>query len=248
MTVTVDDDGILDLLPSDIERGRYRSLVVSLQAYAHLFRDQRVLDFGASWGTSAVALLRAGARHVIGIEPSSERVAQGHDLIRALDLEEHISLFHISDTRRLPWADDQFPFVLANGVVEHIPRPARLEILREVWRLIAPAGHFMITETPNSYFPRDQHTTQLWFNHWLPERWAHRRAVRAGAFRAERTDWASSGWRGAGYYELVRPLRGASLVPETLTRTRQRLLSWIGLPPMLIDPWPIWVFRKRVGP
>ena len=244
MNTKVDDSQILDLLAHDTERGRYLALQARLESWSHLYVDQPVFDFGCSWGTSAVALTQSGARNVVGVDPDLDRVERGHALVEKLGLSDLIELRQHTDSSQLPWPDSTFSFVLANGVIEHIPRHARPAIMREVWRVLAPGGHFMIAETPNSYYPKDEHTTQLWFNHWLPEQMAHTRAVRAQAFRANRTDWDSSGWRGAGYYELLRPLKGAKLLPEPITRARQRFLAMLGLPPMLIDPWPLWVFRK----
>jgi ubiquinone/menaquinone biosynthesis C-methylase UbiE len=238
------DDPILPLLNSDTERVRYRVVLLELLERTSLFRGKRVLDFGASWGTSAVALIRAGASEVVGIEPDLERVAQGCELVHKLGLAGRVVLRHCADTSHLPFSDASFPFVLSNGVIEHIRQSERPAILREVWRVLEPGRHLMVSETPNAYYPKDHHTTQLWFNHWLPERVAHRRAVRTGRFRAQRTDWASSGWRGAGYYGLVKHLNGARLISEPPTRIRHRLLATVGLPPMLIDPWPLWVFRK----
>jgi ubiquinone/menaquinone biosynthesis C-methylase UbiE len=238
------DDPILPLLNSDTERVRYRVVLLELLERASLFCGQRVLDFGASWGTSAVALIRAGASEVVGIEPDVERVAQGYELVHKLGLTGRVHLKHCADTSQLPFSAGSFPFVLSNGVIEHIRQSERPAILREVWRVLAPGRHLMVSETPNPYYPKDQHTTQLWFNHWLPERVAHRRAVRAGRFRAQRTDWANSGWRGAGYYGLVKHLSGALLVSERPTRLRHQLLARFGLPAMLIDPWPLWLFRK----
>jgi hypothetical protein len=115
-----------------------------------------------------------------------------------------------------------------------------------VWRVLRPGGHLMLAETPNKYFPKEGHTTGLWFNHWLPREFAHRRAVRRGRFDPNRTDWESSGWRGLGYFELVKPISGYRLIPER-TRHRHRLLSMLGIPPSLIDPGPIWVLQKLAG-
>jgi ubiquinone/menaquinone biosynthesis C-methylase UbiE len=238
------DDPVLSLLPSDSERSRYHLVLNGLLERISLFCGQRVLDFGASWGTSAIALIRAGASEVEGVEPDVGRVAQGRELLHKVGLIGQVDLRYCADTSRLPYADGTFPFILSNGVIEHILLAARPAILREIWRVLAPSGHFMVAETPNPYYPKDYHTTQLWLNHWLPERLAHRRAVRTARFLAERTDWASSGWRGAGYYGLVKHLRGARLIPEPPTRLRHRLLATLGLPAHLIDPWPLWVFRK----
>jgi ubiquinone/menaquinone biosynthesis C-methylase UbiE len=238
----VSGDPMFALLTSDIERGRYETLLHTLDAWKRLFSGSRVLDFGASWGTSAVALIRAGASEVVGVEPDLSRIERGRELIARAAPSARVSLIHTPDTTALPFADGEFSFALANGVLEHIPEPRDVYI-RELWRVVAAQGHLMICETPNKYYPKEVHTTSLWFNHWLPRRMAHRRAVRRRRFDASRSDWESSGWRGVGYFELVKPISGYRLIPER-QRLRHRILAMIGLPPSLIDPGPIWVLQK----
>jgi SAM-dependent methyltransferase len=191
---------------------------------------------------SAIALIESGARAVVGVEPDPERADVGRQRVAALGLTSHVTIEHVPDTGALPFADAAFPFILANGVFEHIPSPRR-RYLAEVWRVLRSGGHLLIRETPNPYWPKEIHTTGLWFNHWLPERVAHRRAVRRGRFRAERDDWASSGWRGMSYHEMIRALPGAVLVTPH-TRWRHRLLAAIGLPSQLLDPAPVWLLRR----
>ena len=101
----------------------------------------------------------------------------------------------------------------------------------------------MINETPNRYFPKEHHTTHLWFNHWLPSSLAYRRALARGRFDSRRTDWDSSGWRGLGYYELVGQLCDYQVIPER-TKPRHRLFAKIGLPPSILDPYPTWILKK----
>jgi SAM-dependent methyltransferase len=235
-------DPMLALLPNDTERGRYTTLLKTLDTWRHLFAGKRCLDFGASWGTSMVALVRQEAAEVVGTEPSADRVAQGKSRIARAAPGAKLSLIQTSYEPSLPLNDGEFAFILANGVIEHIPQP-RDVYLRELWRVLAPGGHLMINETPNKYFPKELHTTDLWFNHWLPRSVAHRRAVRSGRFDSRRTDWDSSGWRGLGYYELVRPLGKYRLIPEQ-AKLRHRILAGIGLPPSLIDPYPTWILQK----
>jgi ubiquinone/menaquinone biosynthesis C-methylase UbiE len=225
-----------------IELGRYRTLKITLSHWRYSFADQTVLDFGASSGLSISALLYHGAKSVIGVEPDQSRVADGIVMLQQASLGGRATLLHVADTRSLPFKDECFSFVLANGVIEHISQP-RDEHIRELWRLVSPGGHLMINETPNKYLPKEIHTTNLWFNHWLPKNVAYRRAVRRKRFASERTDWDSSGWRGLGYFELVAPLTDYLLIPER-TRARHRILSAIRIPASILDPYPTWVFRK----
>lgn len=235
---------VMERLPGgERERERYRTLLATLTQWRDLFAGRRALDFGASWGTSMIALYEIGAREVAGVEPEEKRVAEGQKLIAAVAPGTPLSLTHVADTGSLPFASGEFEFVLANAVFEHIPQP-RARFLREVWRVLTPGGHLMINETPNKYYPKEMHTTDLWFNQCLPSEMAYRRAIRRGRFDPTRSDWSSSGWRGMGYYEMVAPLQGYKLVPET-TKPRQRMLTRLGLPASMLDPYPTWILRKQ---
>jgi SAM-dependent methyltransferase len=222
------------------ELSRYRNLVETMQPWRHLFAGKRVLDYGASWGTSTYALFDLGASAVVGVDIDADRIAEGRRQLAKTTLP--VDLFAVPDTRQLPFANGEFAVVLANAVVEHIPQP-RDQHLREVWRVVAPGGFLVVNETPNSIFPKEMHTTDLWFNHWLPKSWAYRRAVRRGRFDPSRTDWDSSGWRGAHYWEVRRNLAGAMLIPETV-RLRHRIFTRLGLPASCLDPYSTWIFRK----
>ncbi|MCI0564602.1 MAG: class I SAM-dependent methyltransferase [Nitrososphaera sp.] len=225
-----------------IELARYQTLKTTLMRWRDLFAEKTVLDFGASSGLSTYALLIHGAKSVIGIEPDKSRMVAGNAVLQETGLGRRAKLLHIADTRSLPFKDESFVFILANGVIEHIPQP-RYQYVRELWRLVSPRGYLMINETPNKYLPKEMHTTNLWFNHWLPKNMAYRRAVREQRFAPDRKDWDSSGWRGIGYFELVSSLPGYFLIPER-TRTRHRILSAMRIPASILDPYPTWVFRK----
>ena len=189
-----------------------------------------------------VALLYHGATHVEGVEIDAARVAEGQESLRALGLEQVSNLQHTPDTANLPFENESFDFVLSNAVFEHIPQP-RTPYLEEVWRVLRPGGYVMLNETPNKYFPKEKHTTGLWCNHWLPREMALQRALRNGRYSEPIEHWPSSGWRGVGYYEIVKGFPGAMLIPEE-TRMRHRLLSAVGIPASILDPYPTWVFQK----
>src|SRR2546421_11482880 len=116
-------DPILPLLSSETERRRYETLLDTLSAWKTLFTGCRVLDFGASWGTSLIALIRLGASEVVGVEPNPSRVEQGRALVAKAAPDAKASLIHTLNTATLPFADGEFLFILANGVLEHIPQP-----------------------------------------------------------------------------------------------------------------------------
>jgi ubiquinone/menaquinone biosynthesis C-methylase UbiE len=231
-----------------VHRERYQNMVRALAPWAHLLRGKEGLDFGCSWGISSLAAYEAGARRVVGVEVLGERIPEGNEMLSEAGFsEQQIHLLHVPDTRKLPFEDEAFDFVLAQAVLEHIPQPRHLH-LREMWRVLRPGGHMIIAETPNKYYPKEIHTTKLWFNHWLPEPLAFWRAVKFGKGYRDYVDpeeWTYSGWRGMGYYEMVKPLGGGyTLVPE-LENSRHKLLNRLGIPASILDPYPVWVLRKN---
>lgn len=149
------------LSSTPVELARYRTLNITLLHWRNLFSGETVLDFGASSGLSISALIYQGAKSVVGVEPDESRTVEGMAMLRRAGLGGRATLSHVVDTRSLPFKNESFVFILANGVIEHIPQP-RGEYIRELWRLVSPGGHLMINETPNKYFPKEIHTTNLW--------------------------------------------------------------------------------------
>jgi 2-polyprenyl-3-methyl-5-hydroxy-6-metoxy-1,4-benzoquinol methylase len=230
-----------DLGPAELKR--YRDLRATLRPFSDLFAGKRVLDFGASYGLSAAVLVEQGAAHVWGVEPEEWRVQKGTEFMSRLGIADRVHLSHVADTRKLDAADSAFSFIFVNAVFEHIPQP-RAAYIRELWRVLAPGGTLLIRETPNKYLPVDFHTLHLPFTNWLPSSLAHRIGKLFGRFDPKRTDWAFSGWRGMGYYELVQAIPGTYIMEHEVTRPRHRALRAIGLPSALFDPYPVYLVRK----
>lgn len=235
-------DFLLGYIPTRVEQARYRTLEETLASLRGLFEGRRVLDFGASYALSVCALLELGAAEAVGVEPDAERVRLGRELLARTDHGSRATLYQVADTRRLPFAAGSFDVVLANAVFEHIPQP-REAYLREVWRVLRRGGFLVVNETPNKYLPKDYHTTGLWGVPWLPSAVARRYALRRGRFRPD-AHWASSGWRGVGFYEIARGLGGPYRLYPERTRLRHRLLTRLGLPASLLDPYPTLIFQK----
>jgi 2-polyprenyl-3-methyl-5-hydroxy-6-metoxy-1,4-benzoquinol methylase len=221
---------------------RYLTLKDTLRGFQPLFAGQRVLDFGCAFGLSACAMIALGARSVVGVEPLADRVEEGNEILGEIGYTDRVSLNHVADTRQLPFASGTFSVVIAIAVFEHIPQP-RGEYIAEVWRQVAPGGILIVSETPNKYIPWDYHTTKLPLMNWLPKRLARSISVRIGRFAADE-DWDHSGWRGLGYYEMMRNIRPPRTVTHERTRLRHSIFHAIGLPAAFLDPYPIYVIRK----
>lgn len=238
----VPDPFLSQLADSPVQAHRYAILKHTLRAFQPLFADQRVLDFGCGRGLSACAMIALGARSVVGVEPLADRVAEGNETLRRIGYTDRVSLHQVPDTRRLPFPDGTFAVVTAIAVFEHIPQP-RAEYIAEVWREVARGGILIVSETPNKYIPWDYHTTKLPLMDWLPKRLARSISVRTGRFAAD-DDWDHSGWRGLGYYEMMRSIRAPRTVTHERTRLRHRIFRAVGLPAAFLDPYPIYLIKK----
>jgi SAM-dependent methyltransferase len=217
------------LASNPTDQHRFEVLRNTLHDLSVFVRGRDVLDYGASDGLSMSALIDAGARSVVGVEPDLRRVQRAHELFPEL------RLLHVSDTRQLPFPSANFSTVVVNAVLEHIPQP-REAYIREIWRVLSPGGYLIVNETPNKYLPWDSHTTHLPLLNWLPKNWARGIAIRTGRFRPD-SDWDHSGWRGVGQRELFTVLSGRKDVSPK-TRFRHHLFG------QLLDPYPTWVLQK----
>lgn len=226
-----------------LRRSRYVTLTQTLGYLRELLVNRRVLDFGASSGLSMCALIEAGVSRVIGAEPDEERAIRGARILRDLGLEKRAILVRTDNSGLLPFSDCAFEVVLANAVLEHI-RPPRSLYVRELWRVLATGGYLIINESPNKYLPVDFHTTGgLWLVPWMPSGLAQRYAIWRKRFRRG-ADWATSGWRGIGYYEITKSLGGRYRLLPDKSRPRHHALARLGLPPSLLDPYPLLIFQK----
>src|SRR6266850_723415 len=116
--ITGNDAFVQHVQGDPIEQDRYHALKGALNTLRPHLAGKRVLDFGASYGLSACAMVEFGAASVVGVEPDAARVRRGREIIAALGLSDRISLIHVEDTRHLAMPDEMFDTVLANAVLE----------------------------------------------------------------------------------------------------------------------------------
>ncbi|MDD5438267.1 MAG: class I SAM-dependent methyltransferase [Patescibacteria group bacterium] len=133
---------------------------------------KRILDIGSGAGSSAFAMIDAGAEFVQGVEPSADLVELANQRAENEKLSDRVSFLHVKDTTKLPFEKEKFDVVTFNAVLEHIDPKLRAPILREAYRCLKKGGLLVVTESPNKAFPYDGHTTLLPLIPWLPFNWA----------------------------------------------------------------------------
>ena len=122
-------------------------------AAERLVGARRVLDVGCGEGQIARLASKAGARTVVGVDPTWGQVAEGR---RRGGGPQYAR----ADAARLPFADASFDAVVACLVFEHIE--AVDDALAEVGRVLEPGGRFLfflnhpLLQTPGSGWIDDQ--------------------------------------------------------------------------------------------
>jgi SAM-dependent methyltransferase len=111
---------------------------------------RRVLDGGCGGGEYVVALRAAGVL-AFGVEFLAEKVREQPAGVPTGTILR-------ADLEHLPYGPSSFDVVFLNEVLEHVPDERRA--LREVWRVLRPAGTVIIL-SPNRLFPFETHGVHL---------------------------------------------------------------------------------------
>jgi SAM-dependent methyltransferase len=96
-----------------------------------------------SGGVLCRMALETGAR-CVGVDINAEGIEAAARRAHALGLTPHVS-FQLADAgRRLPFPAESFDAVFCNDSINHLP--ARLEVLREWYRVLRPGGRALFTD------------------------------------------------------------------------------------------------------
>lgn len=132
----------------------------------------KVLDFGCGTGSSTVVLTEKGAA-VLGVETEEISIDIAARRAQDLHVQDRCAFVRIpylsGQGAWLPFKDASFDLCTLIGVLEHMRTDERIACAAEIERVLKPGGDLFIFDTPNRAFPKDHHTTQLWFIGWLPE-------------------------------------------------------------------------------
>jgi 2-polyprenyl-6-hydroxyphenyl methylase/3-demethylubiquinone-9 3-methyltransferase len=99
---------------------------------------KRCIDFGCGHGNFAHALLREGARSVVGIDFGRASIDYALRARDALGVSPEQIDFVLGSVYQVPFADDSFDFAIQNGVFHHLDDEDRA--ISEMHRVLAPGG------------------------------------------------------------------------------------------------------------
>jgi SAM-dependent methyltransferase len=211
----------------------------------------KALEFGCNVGATSIVLALLGAR-VTGIDVDPGIVGLATLNATRYGVGAVTDFFALEDTRRLPFADQEFDMIVCNSVLEYIPRPIRREVQQEMDRTLRRGGVVFVTGTSNRLWPREVHSGR-WIVNYLPE--ALDRLVRPARSR-QRGMWPweiRHGWstyenldlhdQGRSYLTARRRM-GANGMKYTVLRWTTVNLATLGLWMGLLAPSMAVTLRK----
>jgi SAM-dependent methyltransferase len=125
---------------------RYIGLALSqLATVTATDRPLRVLDIGCGPGVASIDVAqRLGARvHVVATDFSAGMVARCSEAIERAAVRNAEA--QVADALALPFADQSFDVVISNFAVGILREAESARAWSEAWRVVAPAGHMLIT-------------------------------------------------------------------------------------------------------
>jgi 2-polyprenyl-3-methyl-5-hydroxy-6-metoxy-1,4-benzoquinol methylase len=125
-------------------------LLKTVPGFLEIIRGKSVLDFGCGWGWQAVAMVRQGARFVVGIDIVKENLEKGRVLAKKWHLTDH----QIRFVDRLDTSSN-FDVVLSCGSFEHFSEPET--VLRQMCHAALPSGTVIISFAEPWYSAHGSH-------------------------------------------------------------------------------------------
>jgi len=119
------------------ERYEYRIKINNLN---ELIKDKKVLDIGCGQGTFTVAMMKAGAREVTGIDFSEDSIEFADNISKKLNLDKDKIKYITSSVYELPFEDETFDFIIQNGVFHHLENIDKA--LKEANRILRNEAYF----------------------------------------------------------------------------------------------------------
>ncbi len=131
---------ILNMVPP------YKDLLNKILSILDPKKGEKILDAGAGTGNLAVLIENKSAQ-VIALDFSKEAL----EIYKNKNPNAIVCLHDL--TKPLPFDDNYFDKIVSNNVIYNIPREKRLEVIKELKRVLKPGGLIVISNIHKNFSP-----------------------------------------------------------------------------------------------
>ena len=195
-----------------------------MDEYARDLRGKTVLDYGCGRGEASLKYLKAGADKVVGIDISSEYIAEALRTAEAAGFDSARFDFRAMDAHRLDFPDASFDLVIGYGILHHLDADVALA---EIHRALKPGGRVLLQE------PLADHPLLKLFRRLTPNARTEDEAPFSGAEikrLTERPEWRTE-LAYCGILEAPVAMLTSVLMPDrpqnALLRLADRIERWL---------------------
>lgn len=132
----------------------YKDLLNKIHAESLAKSGDKILDLGSGTGNLSMILKESGAK-IYGIDFSDV----GVEIHKNKDPESDIRVGDI--TKKLPYDDNFFDCVVSNNVIYTIPIEQRLDVFKEVHRILKSGGRFVVSNIAEGFKPASIYNAHL---------------------------------------------------------------------------------------
>jgi len=174
-------------------------------------QGKKILDFGSGSGAFSVNLSKFGADQIIGAEVDEKLIDIAKAVIKDFEITnvQYHKIKFIDGDYKLPFKKGEFDIVWPHSVMEHVHPLQRDFVLKELWRVLKNDGILIIDGTPNRWWLKETHTSNLYLLNYLPLKlaafFARKFSDRVPENQSIET-LLERGFRGASYWQIKRAL------------------------------------------
>lgn len=130
-------------------------------------KNKNVLEFGCRDGSSFTSFLLLGVKKVVGMD-IDEKVIELSRMIYSDLGYNNVEYRKNKINEPIPVLDKEFDILSCNAVFEHIHPDLRAKYIIELQTKVKQGGYLIVSDTPNKLWPKEGHTTGIWFLNYLP--------------------------------------------------------------------------------